>query len=163
MSKTAKAPVQDRIEKSIELNAPVARVWRALTDSREFGAWFGVTFEGPFKAGEDARGQMAIPGHEHFTFHAVVQVIDPESYFAFTWHPYAIDPAADYSRETPTLVEFRLEPTSAGTRLTVTESGFSDLPDERRKEAFPRNTEGWTIQMKNIEAYVARNVESPNA
>lgn len=161
MSKTPKPVVQDRIEKSIELRAPVARVWRALTDSLEFGAWFRVALNGPFTAGEDAHGKMTVPGYENLTFHAVVQAIDPESYFAFTWHPYAVDPAADYSRETPTLVEFRLKPVSApnaaGTILTVTESGFSDLPDDRRDEAFARNSEGWSIQMKNIEEYVAQH------
>jgi uncharacterized protein YndB with AHSA1/START domain len=157
MSKTPKPAVQDRIEKSTELRAPVARVWRALTDYREFGAWFRVALDGPFKAGEDAHGKITHPGYENLTFHAVVQVIDPESYFAFTWHPYAVDPAEDYSKETPTLVEFRLEPAPPGTRLTVTESGFSDLPDERREEALPRNDQGWSIQMKNIQDYLAQH------
>jgi uncharacterized protein YndB with AHSA1/START domain len=85
----------------------------------------------------------------------VIQQIDPEQYFAFTWHPYAVDPKVDYSEETPTLVEFHLEPTAAGTRLTLTESGFSDLPDERRNEALQRNDDGWTQQMKNLEEYLA--------
>jgi uncharacterized protein YndB with AHSA1/START domain len=147
----------DRIEKSIELKAPVSRVWRALTDHNEFGAWFRVKLEGPFKAGEESRGKVTWPGYENVTWRAVVQSIDPEQYFAFTWHPYAIDPNTDYSEETPTLVEFHLEPVAAGTLLKVTESGFSDLPDERRKEAFLRNEDGWTQQMKNIEEYVAQN------
>lgn len=153
----SKTPIEDRIEQSIELRAPVARVWRALTDSREFGAWFGVALDGPFQAGEDAHGRITHPGYQNLTFHAVVQVIDPESYFAFTWHPYAIDPAADYSKEIPTLVEFRLEPIPSGASLTITESGFSDLPDSRRDEAFARNREGWSIQMKNIEAWLTQN------
>lgn len=157
MSKTPEPTTQDRIEKSIELRAPVAHVWHALTDSREFGAWFGVALSGPFTAGEDAHGKMTVPGYEHLTFHAVVQAIDPESYFAFTWHPYAVDPAVDYSKETPTLVEFRLEPIPTGTRLTVTESGFSDLPDDRHDGAYSRNNEGWSIQMKNIEDYLAQH------
>ncbi|MGB7137113.1 MAG: SRPBCC family protein [Acidobacteriaceae bacterium] len=155
MSKPAHTPVQDRIEKSVELRAPIARVWRALTDYREFGAWFRVALDGPFTAGEDAHGKITHPGYEHLTFHAVVQDIDPPSYFAFTWHPYAVDVAVDYSKETPTLVEFRLQPTADGTRLTVTESGFSDLPDDRRQEAFARNSEGWSMQMKNVEDYLA--------
>jgi len=156
-SAAAHTPVQDRIEKSIELHAPVARVWRALTDYREFGAWFHVDLDGPFTAGEDAHGKITHPGYEHLTFHAVVQDIDPPSYFAFTWHPYAVDVAVDYSKETPTLVEFRLQPSADGTRLTVTESGFRDLPDDRREEAFARNSEGWSIQMKNIEDYLAQH------
>jgi uncharacterized protein YndB with AHSA1/START domain len=149
--------VADRIEKSIEIKAPVSRVWRAVTDYKEFGAWFRVDLEGPFEVGEEARGKITWPGYEHVTWRATVQSIDPEQYFAFTWHPYAIDPAIDYTRETPTLVEFHLEKAGAGTLLKVTESGFSDLPDERRKEAFMRNEGGWTQQMKNIEDYVAQN------
>ena len=147
----------DRIEKRIELNAPLSRVWRALTDYREFGEWFRVKLEGPFEAGEETRGQITWPGYEHLTWRAVIQEIEPEQYFAFTWHPYAVDPAIDYTKETPTLVEFRLEKTATGTLLTVTESGFSDLPDDRRQTAFLRNDEGWAQQMKNIEQYVAQN------
>lgn len=147
----------DRIEKSIEIHAPVSRVWRALTDHHEFGAWFHVNLNGPFQLGEVASGKITWPGYEHLTFHATVQAIDPEQYFAFTWHPYAVDPAVDYSEETPTLVEFHLEQSGAGTLLRVTESGFSDIPDRRRHEAFLRNSEGWTQQMQNVEEYVAQH------
>jgi len=153
--KTATTP--DRIEKSIELRAPQSRVWRALTDHNEFGAWFRVKLEAPFAVGEEARGAITHPGYEHVTWRAVIQQIDPEQYFSFTWHPYAIDPGIDYSKETPTLVEFHLEPSPAGTRLTITESGFSDLPDDRRDEAFLRNDGGWTQQVKNIEEYVTQH------
>jgi uncharacterized protein YndB with AHSA1/START domain len=156
-SAPAKTPMQDRIEKSIEIHAPVSRVWRALTEHNEFGAWFRVALDAPFAVGEVATGKITWPGYEHLAWNAVVQQIDPEQYFAFTWHPYAVDPAVDYSEETPTLVEFHLEPTPAGTRLTVTESGFSDIPDARRDVAFLRNSEGWTQQMTNIEDYVAQN------
>lgn len=152
--------VQDRIENSVEIPAPLSRVWHALTDYGEFGAWFRVALDGPFKAGEEATGTITWPGYEHVTWRATVQEIEPQQYFAFTWHPYAVDAAIDYSSETPTLVEFRLEPISGaaatGTRVTVTESGFSDLPDERRDVAFARNREGWTQQMKNLEEYVAQ-------
>jgi len=153
----AQQHIQDRIEKSIEIAAPVSRVWRALTDHNEFGAWFRVKLDAPFKVGEESHGQITWPGYEHVTWRAVVQQIDPEQYFAFTWHPYSVDPNTDYSEETPTLVEFHLETTPTGTLLKVTESGFSDIPDARRKEAFLRNSEGWTQQMKNIEEYVTRN------
>lgn len=145
----------DRIEKTITLNAPPARVWRALTDFREFGLWFRVHLEGPFVAGEPARGQITHPGYEHLVWQAVVQKIEPEHYFSFTWHPYAIDPSVDYSSEEPTLVEFRLEPTTSGTLLRLTESGFDKIPASRRSEAFLRNDGGWTQQMKNIESHVA--------
>lgn len=147
----------DRIEKSIEIHAPVSRVWRALTNHDEFGAWFRVKLEAPFEVGEESRGQITWPGYEHVTWRAVVQQIDPEQYFAFTWHPYSVDPGTDYSEETPTLVEFHLEKTATGTLVKVTESGFSDIPDARRKEAFIRNDGGWTQQMKNIEEYVTQN------
>jgi len=159
MPAAARTPARtpDRIEKSIELKAPVSRVWRALTDHNEFGTWFKVKLNEPFRVGEVSTGQVTHPGYEHATLNLVVQAIDPEQYFAFTWHPYAVDVAVDYTRETPTLVEFHLEKTASGTLLKVTESGFSDLPDDRRDEAFARNEGGWAQQMKNIEAYVAEN------
>jgi uncharacterized protein YndB with AHSA1/START domain len=145
----------DRIEKRVELKAPVARVWRALTDYREFGEWFRVKIEGPFVAGEVSRGHITYPGYEHLKWEAVVKAIEPERLFSFTWHPYAVDPKMDYSQEPQTLVEFRLEKTAEGTLLTVTESGFDKIPAARRAEAFPRNEGGWTEQMKNIERHVA--------
>lgn len=147
---------QDRIEKQIELKAPVARVWRALTDYREFSEWFGVNLEGPFVPGQTSRGQMAITGYEHLKWEAVVQKMEPERLFSFTWHPYAIDPQKDYSQEPSTLVEFRLEPKGGGTLLTLTESGFSKLPADRRLEAFRMNDGGWTQQMKDIELHVGQ-------
>src|SRR5689334_8382635 len=102
--------MSDKIEKRIELDAPVSKVWRALTDHREFGAWFRVKIEAPFVVGKVAQGQITYPGYEHVTWKATITKMDPERLFAFTWHPYAIDPAVDYSNEPPTLVEFRLEP-----------------------------------------------------
>lgn len=145
----------DRIEKEISLDAPVARVWRALTDSREFGEWFRVTVDGPFTVGGMVRGNLLFPGWEHVTWEAVVEAVEPMRRFAFAWHPYAIDPAQDYSAEPRTLVEFILEPSeSGGTRLRVTESGFDALPAARRAEAFARNGDGWEMQMENIAAYV---------
>ena len=146
----------DRIEKRIELKASVSRVWSALTDYRQFGEWFCVKLEEPFVPGKTARGQITHPGYEHVQWQAVVQSMEPERLFSFTWHPYAIDPNIDYSKETPTLVEFRLEATAAGTLLVLTESGFDKVPSDRRLEAFRMNDGGWTQQMKNIEAYVAQ-------
>jgi uncharacterized protein YndB with AHSA1/START domain len=144
----------DRIEKRIELKAPLARVWRALTDYREFGDWFRVKLEGPFVAGEVSRGQVTFPGYEHLQWEVVVAAMEPERLFS-TWHPYAVDPKMDYSKEPQTLVEFRLETTGEGTLLTVTESGFDKIPAARRAEAFLRNDGGWAQQMKNIERHVA--------
>lgn len=147
----------NRIEKKIELNAPIARVWRALTDHREFGEWFRVKLDGPFVPGERSTGYITWPGYEHLKWEAVVQEMDPDAYFSFTWHPYSVDPAIDYSEETPTLVEFRLEKTTTGTLLTVTESGFEDIPEHRRAEAFLRNDGGWAQQMKNVQQYVEQH------
>lgn len=146
----------DRIEKQVELNAPVSRVWKALTDHEQFGEWFHVKLEGPFVAGQTARGRILHPGYEHLTWEAVIQKMEPERLFSFTWHPYAVDPAVDYSTETPTLVEFQLEPTARGTLLRLTESGFEKIPAHRRADAFRRNEGGWTQQMKNMESYVAQ-------
>jgi uncharacterized protein YndB with AHSA1/START domain len=148
--------MKDRIEKRIELKAPVSRVWRALTDYREFGEWFRVKLDGPFVPGQISCGQITYPGYEHLKWEAVVQSIEPEHLFSFTWHPYAVDPKIDYSNEASTLVEFRLEKITSGTLLLVTESGFDKIPSDRRFEASRRNDGGWTEQMKNIEAYVAQ-------
>lgn len=148
--------MNDRIEKRIELKAPVSRVWRALTDYREFGDWFRVKLDGPFVPGEVSRGHITYPGYEHLKWEAVVQKMEPERLFSFTWHPYAVDPGVDYSQEPPTLVEFRLEETTGGTLLLVTESGFDKIPSNRRLEAFTRNDGGWTAQMKNIQSHVTQ-------
>src|SRR5689334_7276778 len=148
--------MNDRIEKRIELKAGVSRVWRALTDYREFGEGFRVRLNGPFEAGQVSTGNITYPGYEHLKWEAVVQKMEPEKLFSFTWHPYTVDPKVDYSSETPTLVEFWLEETRSGTLLVVTESGFDKIPSGRRLEAFPRNDGGWAEQMKNIEAYVAK-------
>ena len=148
--------MENRIEKRIQLNAPVSRVWRALTDYREFGKWFRVNLDGPFAPGEVSRGHITYPGYEHLKWEAVVQKIEPERLFSFTWHPYAIDPAKDYSSEKPTLVEFTLEKSGSGTLLVVTESGFESVPSDRRAEAFRMNEGGWSEQIKNIERHVAQ-------
>jgi uncharacterized protein YndB with AHSA1/START domain len=146
----------NRIEKRIELKAPVSRVWRALTDHVEFGQWFGVKMEGPFVPGRASRGKITHPGYEHITLEAVVQKMEAEKVFSFTWHPYAVDSGVDYSKEPPTLVEFRLEETKEGTLLTLTESGFDKLPSGRLPEAFRMNDQGWTEQLKNIKRHVTQ-------
>ncbi len=148
--------MENRIEKRIELKAPVSRVWRALTDHREFGEWFGVKLDSPFAPGQISRGQITHPGYEHVKWEAVVQKMEPERLFSFTWHPYSVDPKMDYSKEEPTLVEFRLEKTTNGTLLVLTESGFDKILSDRRIEAFRMNEGGWTQQMKNIENYVVQ-------
>ena len=152
--------MNNSIEKRIELKAPISRVWRALTDHREFGEWFRVKLDGPFVPGQVSRGQITYPGYEHVKWEAVVQQIEPERLFSFTWpHPKSLDKGdspADYSGEPSTLVEFRLEKTANGTLLVLTESGFDKLPADRRPEAFRRNDAGWMEQMKNIDDYLAQ-------
>lgn len=145
----------DRIERQTVLRAARSRVWRALTDSREFGEWFRVKLEGPFVEGATVRGRITHPGYEHVTMEVLVERIDPERRFSFRWHPYAIDPAVDYSAEPTTLVEFTLDEADGGTRLTVTESGFDRIPEGRRAEAFRMNDGGWAAQLDNIGRHVA--------
>jgi uncharacterized protein YndB with AHSA1/START domain len=148
--------MNNRIEKRIELSVPVSRVWRALTDHREFGEWFRVKLEGPFVPGQIAHGHITYPGYEHLAWHATVKEMQPERLFSFTWHPFAVDPNIDYSQEQPTLVEFRLEKAAAGTLLVISESGFDNVPSHRRLEAFRMNDGGWIEQIKNIEMYVTQ-------
>ena len=146
----------DRIEKRVQLNAPRSRVWRALTNSAEFGEWFRVRLEDKFAEGKTVRGPILHKGYEHVTIEMTIERIEPERYFSYRWHPYAIDPKADYSREPTTLVEFLLEEADGGTALTIIESGFDRIPLARRAEAFRSNDSGWTGQAKAIAAYVTR-------
>ncbi len=145
----------DRIEKRIEPKAPPSRVWRALTDHREFGEWFRVRLDGPFVPGQVSTGRITYPGYEHLRWEAVVQKMEPERLFSFTWQPSAVDPGADHSKEPATLVEFRLERAAGGTLLVLTESGFDKLPPDRRLEAFRQNEGGWSAQRENVARHVA--------
>jgi uncharacterized protein YndB with AHSA1/START domain len=146
---------KDHVEKSIEIKAPVSRVWRALTDHNEFGQWFGVKLETPFIPGKTAQGRITHPDYPH-AIEMVVQKMEPEKYFSLTWHPFAMDPKVDYSKETPTLVEFRLEKVPAGTLITVRESGFDKIPAHRRAKAQEMHDEGWAEQMTRIANYVTK-------
>jgi len=148
----------DRIEKEIVLKAPRSRVWRAISDAREFGEWFKVDMSGvKFVAGEPVQAKMTYPGYEGMPFEMVIDRIEPERLFSFRWHPYGIDSKVDYSSEPMTLIEFTLEEVEGGTKLTITESGFDNIPLARRAEAFRMNSEGWGMQLQNIEEYVTRN------
>lgn len=149
--------MKNRIEKSIELKAPISRVWSALTDHEKFGEWFRVKLDGPFIPGQVSRGHITYPGYEYVKWEAVVQKMEPEHFFSYTWHPYAVDPKVDYSKEPSTLVEFRLEKIPNGTLLTVTETGFENLPSHRQLDALRMNDSGWATQLNNIEKYVAQN------
>ena len=148
-------PSTDRIERQVQLNAPRSRVWQALADAESFGAWFGVKLQGQrFVAGEYTRGNLTYPGYEDLVLEALVERIEPERYFSFRWHPYAIDREHDYADEPTTLVEFMLEDHAGGTLLRVVESGFDQIPVARRHEAYRMNSGGWEEQMHNIRRYV---------
>lgn len=165
----------DRIEKRVTLRASVSRVWRALTDAREFSQWFGFTLEGDFAPGRQMRGRFdgeldeaALRAHQEQAGVApsgvtlppadavfcTVEKMEPERYFSFRWIPYGVDEEADLAAEATTLVEFTLEPTKDGTLLTIVESGFERVPEHRRERAFRMNEGGWAAQAENIRKHV---------
>jgi uncharacterized protein YndB with AHSA1/START domain len=147
------APNMDRIEKSILLRAPRARVWKALADAEAFGQWFGVKLNGAFAPGARLGGKVLHKGYENCPFEITIERMEPERLLSWRWHPAAIDPKVDYSAEPTTLVVFELEEVADGTLLTVVESGFEGIPLARR-EAYRENEKGWAAQMKAIEKYV---------
>jgi len=146
----------DRIEKKILLLAPRARVWRALTDSQEFGRWFGVEISGTFAPGARMKGKVTHKGYEHMTWDVTIDRMEAPRLFSWRWHPYAVEAGVDYSAEPTTLVVFELEEVANGTMLTVVESGFDRVPPARRAEAFRMNDQGWAAQMKSIEQHVGQ-------
>jgi uncharacterized protein YndB with AHSA1/START domain len=155
----------DRIEKKVLLHAPRKRVWQALADSTEFGSWFGMKFDGPFAPGATMRG-MIVPttvdadvakaqkNYEGVPVEMMIEQMEPERLFSFRWHPGAVEEGVDYSVEPTTLVVFELEEVADGILLTVTETGFNQIPLARRAKAFSANEGGWAIQMTLIERYV---------
>lgn len=156
-----------KIEKKVLLRASQSRVWRAISDSQQFGAWFGMKVEGPFVAGKPIKGSIAPTKvdpeiaklqepHAGKAFEILIEKVDPEREFAFRWHPFAVDPNVDYSKEPMTLVTFRLEPKDDGVLLTITESGFENIPLERRATAFESNEGGWAAQCRLIEKYLVQ-------
>src|SRR4030095_6281650 len=158
----------DRIEKKILLRAPRARVWRALSNSTEFGTWFGMEFAGPFRPGAVMHGvikgtkvnaevaRLQKP-HEGKQFDITIEQMEPERLFSFRWHPHAVEAGVDYSAEPTTLIVFTLEETSGGILLTVTESGFDQIPLARRAMAFSANEQGWGLVIKLVEEYLVQN------
>lgn len=158
----------DRIEKTIVLKAPRSRVWQALTDSKQFGTWFGMRFDGPFVAGQPAKGTMTPTavdpevakkqkGFDGMAFEFTIDRIEPERLFSFRWHPNAIEKGVDYSNEPTTLIVFELAETSDGILLTVTESGFDHIPLARRAKAFTSNEQGWGMVVHLIEKFLAQS------
>jgi len=147
----------DAITKSAVINTDIDSLWQAITDHKQFGDWFMVALDGPFIEGELSHGQMTLAGYEHYKWISKVLHIQPQKRFAFYWSPAMDMEDIDFSLRPQTLVEFKLEPQKQGVKLTVIESGFSEMEDALvREEAMQRNAEGWEIQLKNIEAYVNR-------
>ena len=147
-TKTEKPTTTDRIEKRFEVKAKRSKVWKAISDAAEFGAWFGVKFDRAFAPGAIVIGRLTITGYEDVTMEVLIEKIEPEGYFSYRWHPYAVDPTVDYTAEPTTLVEFRLVETAGGTAITITESGFDRLPASRRAEAFRMNEAGGPVSPK---------------
>lgn len=149
----------DRIERKIVLKAPRSRVWRALSGAEEFGSWFGVKLKGKnFAIGQRTQGNITYPGYEHVLFDVIIERMEPERLLAWRWHPYPVDPAVDYSKETRTLVVFELKDIEGGTLLSVVESGFDQVSPSRRLEAFRMNSSGWDEQMQNIAKHIIGHV-----
>ncbi|MDG4717393.1 MULTISPECIES: SRPBCC family protein [Thalassospira] len=146
--------MSNTIEKSIEIKASRSRVWKALTDSKEFGAWFGINIEGPFVVGKVSKGMITIDGFTHVPWNSTIKAMEEPAYFAYTWHPYAVDPDVDYSGEPETLVEFWLEEGGGQTSVRVRETGFDNLPPHRIADALRANTHGWGAQLENIKKHV---------
>lgn len=156
----------DRIEKKVVLRAPRERVWNAIADAKNFGTWFGVEFDGPFVAGQHLTGRItptkvdaevakSQAPYAGAKFEFSVDTIEPMDRISFRWHPFAIDPTKDYSAEPTTLIVFELSDAPGGTLLTITESGFDQIPLARRAEAFKANEGGWAAQARLIEKYLA--------
>lgn len=145
----------DRIEKQVTLDAPRSRVWRALTDVAQFNSWFGVLLTTPFTPGAEVSGNMNIRNYEHLTMTIWIETMEPERFFSFRWHPYAVEEGVDYSAEPTTLVSFTLEELGQGTRLTIVETGFEAIPESRRAKAFSMNSNGWNGQAENIRKFIA--------
>jgi uncharacterized protein YndB with AHSA1/START domain len=144
----------DRIEKQVSLDAPRSRVWRALTEYKQFSAWFGVSLTTPFVPGAEVSGEIRIQGNVHLLT-IWIETMEPDRFFSFRWHPYAIESGIDYSSEPTTLVSFSLEDEGAGTRLSIVESGFDAIPESRRAQAFSMNTAGWNSQMEKFRKFLA--------
>ncbi len=157
MTTPAAAPVSstDRIEKLVDLDAPRSRVWRALTDHAQFNRWFGVSLTTPFSPGAAVSGKMNIRNYEHLTMTIWIESMEPERFFSFRWHPYAVEEGVDYSGEPTTLVTLTLEDAGAGTRLTIVESGFDSIPESRRAKAFSMNQRGWNGQAENLRKFLS--------
>lgn len=148
--------MQNSIKKSTVLKHSINQVWNAISDSKQFGEWFGVKFNQEFKAKQSIKGNITHPEYEHLIMQISIQELNPCQLFSFTWHPYAVDEKYDYSQEAPTLIEFKLQEIGQNTELVITESGFDNIPANRKEEAYKMNEGGWEQQIVNITEYLAK-------
>jgi len=148
------APDSSRIERAIEIQAAPERVWRALTTPAEVAAWFQMKVEGEIAPGAVVWMTTQHPDYAGIRFQVWFMELDPPRRLVWQWHPGAVDPNVDYSREPRTTVTFTLEPCETGTRLTVTETGFDEISLARRAKVFQDNSRGWTEVIVWIQKYV---------
>ena len=146
----------DRIEMTTVLRVPRSRVWQALSNTKEFARWFGIEFDGEFAPHARLRGKVTTPGYEHLGAEIRVERVEPEWLLAWRWHPSATDSAKDYSKEPTTLVSLVLSDVTGGTKLTIHESGFENIPAKRREKAYKENEEGWAMQIHALTRYFAK-------
>jgi uncharacterized protein YndB with AHSA1/START domain len=145
-----------RIDRTIEIAAPVERVWRALTSAEELSAWFQVRIEGAIAAGSDVWMTSTHPQHAGMRWPVRIVELTPPRRMVWHWHPGAIDPAIDYSKEPQTTVTFTLEPSRTGSRLSVAETGFDEISLARRAKVLADNTQGWTEVLAWLQTYVEK-------
>jgi uncharacterized protein YndB with AHSA1/START domain len=143
-----------RIDRSIEIQAPVERVWRALTDANELSAWFQVTIEGALAQGSEVWMTSVHPAHAGQRFRVRIVDMSPPTRLVWKWHPGEVDPRVDYSREPQTTVTFTLERSARGTRLNVAEDGFDEISLTRRAKVHADNTQGWAEVVVWLQKYV---------
>ena len=143
-----------RIDRTIELNAPRERVWRALTNADELSAWFQVKIEGAVAPDIDVWMTSLHPGHAGQRFRVRFTEMTPPERFVWEWHPGEVDPERDYSREPRTTVTFTLEPSARGTRLSVSETGFDEIALARRAKVYKDNSQGWLEVLVWLQTYV---------
>lgn len=143
-----------RIDRTVEIKAPPERVWRALTNPAELSAWFQVTIEGDIAPGRQVWMTSVHPQHTGVRFRVWFVEMTPPTRFVWQWHPGAVDPNVDYSREPRTTVTFTLEPSETGTRLSVAETGFDEISRARRAKVYGDNSQGWTEVLLWIQKYV---------
>jgi uncharacterized protein YndB with AHSA1/START domain len=146
---------QDRIEREIQIAAPVERVWAVLTQPEHVGQWFGQGRPTPV----DLRpgGTMVLDHGQYGTFPTRFDKVDPPHYLSYRWA--SAYPGVAATDENSTLVEFFLAPDGDGTRLRLVESGFAALhiPPERLGSAsYESHSQGWPEALEGLRRHAER-------